>query len=347
MKTIQTGERNLNLDLIRTVATLSVLSVHFFLNAEFYHVPIIGKRMYVMVFIRTACIVCVPLFLMLTGYLMCHKELSGQYYRGVVKTLTTYLIVGLFCYAFRFVILKEEVTWKRIVKGLLKYRASDYGWYIEMYLGLFLLIPFLNVLYQGLTTKRRKQVWLLTLFAMVTLPTVTNIWGFKVLPSWWRGIWPLQYYFAGAYLREYRPRLPRVKNIFLLLGVLLGSTLFIIWRLRGQTFEWGTYNDWFGWQNVASSVLLFILLLHINLSGLPHMGKRLLLGISRLSLGIYLSSWMADAWYYPILNRHVPQMTMRLNYFPLSVLIVFTCSAGAALIAEVMVQVILRLIRRI
>lgn len=33
--------------------------------------------------------VCVPLFIMLTGYLMCQKELNKKYYKGIIKTLQT------------------------------------------------------------------------------------------------------------------------------------------------------------------------------------------------------------------------------------------------------------------
>ena len=41
-------ERNYNLDLIRSVAVIFVLSVHFFLNSGFYDIICDGKRMFVM-----------------------------------------------------------------------------------------------------------------------------------------------------------------------------------------------------------------------------------------------------------------------------------------------------------
>ncbi len=345
-KTVSGNARNLNLDLIRAVAAMSVLCVHFFLNTEFYQTAVFGKRMYVMVFMRTTFMVCVPLFILLTGYLMSHKELSRGYYRGILKTLEMYLVVGIFCYVFRFLILQEAVTPAGIIKGLLSFKASEYGWYVEMYLGLYLLIPFLNILYHGLQTRRRKQVLLMTLLAIFTLPTVTNIWGMQILPNWWNRMWPLMYYFAGGYIREYRPRMPKRYNVLLLAGVLLGSSLFIIWRCHGKAFEWGTYNDWFGWQNTASSLLLFMLLLDLNLSRVPRIFCRLISWTARLSLGIYLSSWMADSWFYPLLNSHVPQMVMRLNYFPITVLIIFTCSAASSWLAEFVMTVCNRLVIR-
>ena len=69
-------KRNINLDIIRSIAVFSVLSVHFFLNNGFYTEIIKGKRMLVMFTMRKAFMICVPLFAILTGYLMNKKILS-------------------------------------------------------------------------------------------------------------------------------------------------------------------------------------------------------------------------------------------------------------------------------
>lgn len=46
-------QRNINLDIIRCVAVFFVISVHFFLNNGFYSEIVVGKRMYIMVMMRT------------------------------------------------------------------------------------------------------------------------------------------------------------------------------------------------------------------------------------------------------------------------------------------------------
>lgn len=55
-------ERNINLDLIRCVAAIFVISVHFCLNSGFYELTCSGMRMLIMCILRTAFITCVPLF---------------------------------------------------------------------------------------------------------------------------------------------------------------------------------------------------------------------------------------------------------------------------------------------
>lgn len=130
-------ERNYNLDLIRSVAVIFVLSVHFFLNSGFYSIICEGEKMFVMCVLRTSFITCVPLFLMLTGYLMCKKELSLKYFKGIKKTYFIYVIVCFFCLAFRILYLQENLKIGQIILSTFDFSANSYSWYIEMYLGLF------------------------------------------------------------------------------------------------------------------------------------------------------------------------------------------------------------------
>lgn len=59
-------------------------------------------------------------------------------------------------------VLGEELPlWKWGMK-ITDYSAIVYAWYIEMYIGLFLLTPFLNRAYQAIPTRKQKDVLLLT-----------------------------------------------------------------------------------------------------------------------------------------------------------------------------------------
>lgn len=81
-------KRNINLDVIRCVALIYILCVHFFLNANFYYSsPIMGTGMQIGVILRNCFAACVPLFIMLSGYLMNRKTLSWKYYGGLSKVL--------------------------------------------------------------------------------------------------------------------------------------------------------------------------------------------------------------------------------------------------------------------
>ena len=53
-------KRDIGLDFTRIFAFFSVVSVHFFLNTDFYKRPINGVKMQMLVGARTFFMVCVP-----------------------------------------------------------------------------------------------------------------------------------------------------------------------------------------------------------------------------------------------------------------------------------------------
>lgn len=149
-RTMIMKQRNVNLDIIRCVAVLFVLSVHALDNLGFYDFACTGKRMLVLCMLRVIFMSCVPLFMMLTGYLMNQKTLSLKYYKGIKRTYCIYVLISICCIAFR-VLVEGEVFWKRkMLLRIFDFTADTYAWYVEMYIGLFLLIPFLNIIWNNL-----------------------------------------------------------------------------------------------------------------------------------------------------------------------------------------------------
>ena len=199
-------KRNPAADIIRILALFLVVSVHFFLNNGFYSHTVEGKRMYVMTLMRSFFIICVPLFLTLSGYLLRRKQLEKSYYKRISKIIITYVLASLLCVVYSIVFLEQDLTIKSIILNILNFKAAPYSWYIEMYLGLFLLIPFLNMVYNALPSQKSK-IWLIITFIILTsLPSVLNIYNFdsldwwalpsssssknKLIPAWWQTLYP-------------------------------------------------------------------------------------------------------------------------------------------------------------
>lgn len=212
-----TRKRDLRLDIIRSIAAFSVISVHFFSHIQYYETGMKGGRMFLMTLMRMAFMVCVPLFLMLTGYLMHHKQLKRGYYKGILKTLGIYILAALAYQVSLSLFTGTPISLKKYLFPILEF--SGYGWYIEMYIGLFLLIPFLNAIWRGLKGQKQKMLLIATLLALTTLPSLFNIYDWhtpefwqlpssassfqRIVPAWWLLLYPLTYYFIGAYLQEY------------------------------------------------------------------------------------------------------------------------------------------------
>ena len=330
------------MDLIRVTAVICVISVHFFMYTRFYDQPMAGKKMFLLCTMRTFFSCCVPLFLILSGYLMGEKKLEKSYYKGLSSTLATYVLAGAACLVYCDAFLRISYSPAEILFRFLNFSAANYAWYVEMYIGLFLLIPFLNLVYHALDSKGKKDALLLTMIVLTVLPTFTNSFNLvdpawwaapaasgitnTLLPRWWIGFYPVTYYFTGLYLREYGLRL-KSGTIALLLGLTtLGFGAFNFWQSYGTGFITGSYANWGGFQPYVTTVLLFSLLSRVKGERVPIPARYLLWKGSELCLGAYLVSYIFDTAFYPRLNAAVPLVPDRLYWFPVMVACIFLCS---------------------
>ncbi|MCI6789111.1 MAG: acyltransferase family protein [Mollicutes bacterium] len=289
-------KRNINIDLIKCIAVFSVISVHFFANAGLYKNIINSTNMYVGIIFRTLFMICVPLFIITTGYLMKNKILSKKYYLGVLRVLIIYLLDAFIYLGYNAIYNGESFSIRHIIKSILNFDIG-YSWYIKMYLGLFLLIPFINLIYNNLKNKKQKQVLILTMLVLTSFQGIFNI-KYILIPDWWISIYPLTYYFIGCYLKEYKVDLNKYLNILLFIIVLIVSSIINLYFSKGNYFKFGVYNDWGSIFNVLTSALVFIFIINLNLNKVPNKISKIISKISELSLGMYLNSSVIDDFLY-------------------------------------------------
>ena len=347
--------RSPNLDIIRIFALLTVVGVHFFINTDFLEMPIDNIRMYILTTIRTFCAICVPLFIILSGYLMKNKKLSKKYYLGIVKTIGIYLLASFACYIYRVAINGENISVLSMGTGILNFTTAPYAWYVEMYIGLFLLIPFLNLIYNNLESKNHKLVLILTLVALTAAPGVLNAWNFaspsffanpsasdhyiNLIPDWWTEIYPITYYFIGCWLREYGLGISRIKNLLLLIASVVFWGLFNVYRSYPLPFVAGGWVGWSGLPQLINTTLVFNLLLNIKESTVPQKLYKPLNILSDLTFGAYLMSYASDQFIYAKLFGNTPSAELALGWFPVVVL----ASAALAFAMSFVLNVIYKL----
>lgn len=198
------------LDLIRVIAISFVVAGHFFLNSEFKSTPFEGFSMFVQGMGQTLFGVNVALFMMLTGYLNLKKEVCKTYYRSGIRVILSYVVISVITILFRVFYIGEEigiVAWIMKVTG---FTAIPYAWYIEMWIGLFLLTPFLNVLWENLESKRNRIMLIATLFLLTAPSDFLNRYSMTLAPAYWeKSCYPMMFFFAGAYIKEYQPKVKK------------------------------------------------------------------------------------------------------------------------------------------
>ena len=289
------------LDFIRAIAITFVLAVHFFMNTAFYVTPLTGPGMFIQTALRWLFLTCVPLFLLLTGYLQWRKTPEIAYFKKISFVLGVYLFFAALTVLFKVLVQSEGGGFWYWVRSVCTFSVIGYGWYVRMYVGLFLLAPFLNILYRALPDKRAKQGLLLVMVLITGLPGLLDGMGWKnlILPAWWTGIYPLTYYFLGIYLREQQPRLKKSLGAGLILGIVALEAAITMWAAGG-----GKFTAVFGYYDSAAvmllAVILFITCYDLEIKS-PRF-NRVCESLSRFSLDIYLCSYITDTFFYPRLS---------------------------------------------
>lgn len=325
-------ERNLNLDLIRCVALLMVPIMHALDHTGLYDQQLYGAANQFMIAVKTLFTTCIPLYVMLSGYLCNRKALSARYYLGLIRILGLYLLCGIACLAFEQLSGRVSRSLPEMVSTLVNFSCSDYAWYIMMYFGLFLLIPFLNMAYHGLKSRKQKLVLVATFFALSILPSLLNLY-FQVYSLWWARLYPLCYYFTGAYLSEYMPKARPGKLAAALLAFLAAYSVFFYFHYDacGSALI-AVYQDTF--PVYILSVLLFVFLFRLPLGAAPGPLAALLRKVSDLTLPAYLLTWISDSLLYPRLMAAVPAGPARYPWLLLTVPVSLIAALFMAQVAD-------------
>lgn len=338
------GTREFGLDLVRAVAAAQVVAVHFFLNNGFYDVPYQGVGMLISGWVRMLLMTCVPLFLVLTGYLCVQRTWSPGYYGKLLPVLLAYLVAGGFCLAYQGVFLEVPLTVRSVIRQVLDFSAVPYGWYVEMYIGLFLLSPFVNAAWKALEG-RGQLALLLTLMGLTALPAGLNVLG-QIVPDWWSSFYPLTYYVLGAWLKEHPVKVRRGLLLAGWVGLALAVALIRYLVDGGRPFGWAAISDWASGFILGETVCLFTLLRRPTGTSCPRGVVGYVRWLARLALPTYMMSYITDQIIYPPLLEAVGPVAQRLWFFPVMAAVSLACSGVLGQGVDWVVQGLVRLAPR-
>ena len=323
--------REAGLDIARVTAVCFVISVHFFLNNGFYNEPMRGWGMWAAGVCRWLVFTCVPLFLLITGYLKIDCVWNKKYYRGIVRILVSWLTVSGISILFKILYFHQNESPAAWVGQVMNFKAANYSWYIEMYIGIFLLCPFINMAVRALDTERKYRMLLLTMIGLTFLPSLLDGWmvagaEWNPAPNYWVALYPFTYYLLGGYLRKYPVKVPP-RACFLAAGILCavkGTVTYV--TAAGATFSDGAGGGYSDLWVAAVSLCVFWGCARMKIRS--ERVKRAVGLISRISLDLYLISWVFDKVFYDLFRRWLAPANYWWCYFAVCVP-VFLCSAGA------------------
>lgn len=204
MQTITPNTRIQGIDLLKCIAILCIPVQHFFtLQTNFRKVEFDTLSLFLQSVTMELAFIGVPLFIAITGYLNKQTIPTFNYYKNSLKVLVPYILISILYLFYRNYFLNEGISFRHGIGMILRFNAIPYAWYIEMWIGLYLLAPFLNILAEAISKRSLSLVLITTIYFMGYLPITLNRDGFYLLPAYWAAIAPLTCYFIGVHIRKY------------------------------------------------------------------------------------------------------------------------------------------------
>lgn len=327
-------QRQAGLDLIRCTALLFVVIFHAFLNNGYYYQPQVGGFMLLAGSVRWLSTGCIGLFLLLTGYLKSTETDIRSCWRRLPEVLLAYFLAAAVSIPVRHYILRDTQSFGTWMLRLFGFSGVYYGWYVEMYVGLVLLMPFVNRILSNLQDRDLLPFAAVLLF-LTALPGIIKI---PVLPDYWRNSYPLTYYVLGAWIRRLQPRVHPLLGIggALAIALLLGSaTVLSTDGPLGEAVTWEFADLWI----LLIAALLFISLYQMQLS---ISAEKLLAFAAKGCYGGYLLSHLLDAWCYLL----IPQWRTPARYPMLFLVVTVPVYLVSILCGRALEQLTAKLLRK-
>ena len=345
------------IDIVKILACFFVVGVHFFRNSDFYNMPITKDFGTLAIYVRWLTFICVPLFMITTGFLMKNKTLSGKYYLGIIRVLVIYIFISLVCVRFNEAYFHLQYSTHDVIRGLFMYTDAQYSWYVEYYFTIFLLIPFLNAGWQAMETRGKKTAMLITVILLTMISPSFYIGTvrteqIRILPGYFALCYPIGYYYIGAYIREFPPKRDlKHKLFFVILGLfalIYVSTMTLYQSMKNTEkncvfFSWHN-NDYGAWPVILLSVTVFLLLFDIRIKN--KRAVKILSQLSNATFAAYLISYVFDALFYQKLIHSVAEIRDRFRYAPLIVPAVFILSMLSGLLIETVYELAARRVKK-
>lgn len=312
-----------SIDALKIVACLLVVTFNSLEYIHYYSTPFNSWQMVVLTMVRMFSLSCVPLFFMITGYLMTQHQFSFKNYYRLLYLILYYALISLTIFLLRRFILHESLSFSKSISMMFAYTISPYAWFIGMYLCVFLLIPLLNQFWHAQKDLRAHTMIILSFAIICVLPSIFNSYQ-KMFPDYFVNLYPLFYYLLGGFIQELLPRFRYHYHFgLILIGSILISTMQNVNLLNNKVFHREVFNQFSSWAAFAIAFSLFCL---IKKRGWTLKQSRILRKVASLSLPICLFSFIIEQIVYPIYKDCFSGITQQTIYLILPIVTVFILS---------------------
>ena len=302
-------QRNVNMDLLRIVSMLLIVFLH-----SIDHSGVLeqsencGMGMYFYVrFTYALCQVCVNIYVMLSGYFMVNSRFRLH------KLVTLWMEAAFYSFVFKLAFMlsgSERFSVVSLASCLFPILTGRY-WFLTIYVGMYLIAPFLNVLIRAMD-RRMHSLLNLTLFAVMSLWSSVHpaIAGMNSGGGWGLAWFAVMYLAAAWFRLYYAPgRKPAACFAgFLAIPLFMAAAqvaLRVGANIPGAGMLGAVVGNWFRYD--SAPVYMMTLCLFAGFLNVKIRNEKLskaIISIAPLTLGVYLIHAHANVspWSWEVLN---------------------------------------------
>lgn len=253
-------------DIIRTIAIIFLITLMGYNIINFDSLKLNSNTSLILLFARTIFISGVPLLFISYGHEMSHKKFTFKFYNTLLKLAGYFLILNIVYIIGVFCMNPSKFDLFHSIKSMLSYTNIPMIWICEILVSLFLIVPLLNNCWNNSNSKKEKFNFLMIFFAICILPTITNAY-IQILPEYFVVMYPLLFYFIGAWIRDYE-LMDKIKNHSILIIVIT----IIIAYIENINFQYGSvflekvYNGYGSWSSLFISLAILGIISRVNLN---------------------------------------------------------------------------------
>lgn len=287
------------IDLFRILGLLFVNSLHACLYNGFYSLPQTSAEVWAVTSFRWLFYGCNAMFMLLTGYLKSTKPWNKRYYTGLWTVLVGYVLTCVISYPIRYFLIGEKDGLSVWVERFFTF--SNYSWYVEMYIGLILFSPILNLALQQISDPKKL---ILLAGSCVFFTMGHSITAINFFPDHWSAMYPVTLYILGAVIRKLQPKIP-AWSCLLVAGLTAMGLGLVSLLTTDKGFSSGFTQGYGGFWVTIMVTALFLGIYRLRA------GERFSKLLRWLSGGVfegYILSRLFDVWIYGEVRQwHTPK----------------------------------------
>lgn len=202
-------ERNCSLDLLRIISMLMILTLHYLGKGNALAVQ--SNMRYIVWFMEIACMISVNLYVLISGYFLIDskfkiKKFIKLWIEVLFYSITMFIVAIISC---------KGIPSYGIGATFLPISLKIY-WFITVYLLMYLLSPYLNILIKGMNQKSHTLLIAINVFIFSVMVLILPEGALLDITNGYGIIWFIILYLVAAYIRKYLDNF-KPKKIYLIL----------------------------------------------------------------------------------------------------------------------------------